>query len=225
MGAAAWFNTPAFDKDLSTPLINYFSAFGGTPVVIAPDGSRIGRTAETIRKKPTLVGPDGGNTTFFGDDIPNDPDFMPNFFGTSAAAPHVAAVAALLQEFSQSPLTPADVEEILIKSALDMDNPATPAFDTGFDMHTGWGFVQADKALEIVGSRNCTASGTIVREQYNLYNPFGEPVVSALTSFEANNKGDYFTARILGYICPPQTGNYTFLSKYKKQRILIHNKG
>jgi len=43
-----------------------------------------------------------------------------------------------------------------------------------------------------------------------LYNSSRQPFVSSLTSFEANNKGDYFSARILGYICPPQTGNYTF---------------
>ena len=59
-------------------------------------------------------------------------------------------------------------------------------------------------------TENCTASGFITREQYNASNALGTPVVSTLTSFEANNKGDYFAARILGYICPPQTGNYTF---------------
>jgi len=57
---------------------------------------------------------------------------------------------------------------------------------------------------------NCTASGFILREQYNAADALRTPVVSTLTSFEANNKGDYFAARILGYICPPQTGNYTF---------------
>jgi len=56
----------------------------------------------------------------------------------------------------------------------------------------------------------CTASGFITHEQYNAANPSGVPVISTLTAFEANNKGDFFAARILGYICPPQTGNYTF---------------
>jgi len=56
---------------------------------------------------------------------------------------------------------------------------------------------------------SCTASGFIMREQYNAAAP-SVPVVSDLTSFEANNQGDFFAARILGYICPPQTGNYTF---------------
>ena len=67
------------------------------------------------------------------------------------------------------------------------------------------------QSFEVTGTAiNCTASGFITREQYNAANSFGTPVVSSLTSLEANNQGDFFVARILGYICPPQTGNYTF---------------
>jgi len=209
VGASAWFNTPAFNKNIKIPVINYFSSMGGTPVVINPDGKRAA-TAIKIRQKPTLVGPDGGNTTFFGDDIPQDADNMPNFFGTSAATPHVAAIAALMQEFSQTSLSPASIEDFLKKAAIDMDDPGTAGFDTGYDALTGWGFVQADKALELVAQANCTASGTLAREQFNSDNLGGKPLVSTLTSFEANNKGNYFTARLFGYICPPKSGNYTF---------------
>jgi len=70
--------------------------------------------------------------------------------------------------------------------------------------------VQADKALELVAQANCTASGTLAREQYNSNNLGGKPLISTLTSFEANNRGNYFTARLFGYICPPKSGNYTF---------------
>lgn len=54
--------------------------------------------APVTRFKPDIAAPDGTNTTFFGQDISLDTDTFPNFFGTSAAAPHAAAVAALLVE-------------------------------------------------------------------------------------------------------------------------------
>ena len=38
------------------------------------------------------------------------------------------------------------------QTALDMDDPATSGFDTGFDFGTGFGFIQADKALQRIGT-------------------------------------------------------------------------
>ena len=55
-----------------------------------------------VRIKPGVTGPDGGNTVVLrrgpGLQVPGtpEPDGFPNFFGTSASAPHVAAVAALM---------------------------------------------------------------------------------------------------------------------------------
>ena len=49
-----------------------------------------------IRRAPQVTATDGGNTTFFTVDSKLDPDTQPNFFGTSAAAPHAAAIAALV---------------------------------------------------------------------------------------------------------------------------------
>ena len=56
-----------------------------------------------IREKPDLAAMDGANTTFFVSDSSVDPDTFPNFFGTSAAAPHAAAIAALVLDAAGGP--------------------------------------------------------------------------------------------------------------------------
>ena len=140
VGAAFYGNTPAFG--VSPPILEGFSSAGPTPILFETDGTP---TSE-IRDKPEIVGPDGGNTTFFSSDIPQDPDTFPNFFGTSASAPHVAAVAALMLQ-ADSATDPELVYAVLEATAIDMDDPFTPGFDAGFDFGTGFGLVQADLAV------------------------------------------------------------------------------
>ncbi|GEO03502.1 hypothetical protein AAE02nite_11660 [Adhaeribacter aerolatus] len=67
---------------------------------------------------------------------------------------------------------------------------------------------------------NCAATGTILREQWNNINGNAVSAIpvnttpsstSQLTLFESpKNIRDYYGSRIRGYVCPPQTGNYTF---------------
>jgi parallel beta-helix repeat protein len=68
---------------------------------------------------------------------------------------------------------------------------------------------------------NCQNTGSILREQWN--NIAGNDislipldkapsVTSQMTSLESSNIGDSYGARMRGYICPPQTGNYTFMA-------------
>ncbi|MEQ9439950.1 MAG: T9SS type A sorting domain-containing protein [Cyclobacteriaceae bacterium] len=156
VGATAWFNTPKFNDNLSRPAINGFSSKGGIPILFKDNGKA--RDPE-IRNKPEIVGPDGGNTTFFGSDLSftvpgtDEPDDFPNFFGTSASAPHLAGVAALMLQLANNTIDRQMVERLLMQSAIDMDDPTTPDFDQGFDFKTGRGFVQADKALALVGQQ------------------------------------------------------------------------
>lgn len=145
VGAAAYYQTPVFNPTLPTAVIEPFSSAGGIPVLFDPAGNRI--TPE-IRQKPEIVAADGGNNTFFGRDA--EGDGFPNFFGTSASAPHAAAVGALLQEKAGNALSRQTLLSVLQQTALDMDDPLTPGFDTGFDFRTGSGFIQADKALKQV---------------------------------------------------------------------------
>lgn len=147
VGAAAYFNTP--ECGVSPAQINNFSSAGGVPIRLKPDGTA---QAQVIRNKPDATGPDGGNTTFFGQDISNpggpvacrDNDTKGNFFGTSAASPHVAAVAALMKEKKPN-ATPAQIYAALRSSTSDMGT-------AGFDFDSGTGFVRADDAVTAIAS-------------------------------------------------------------------------
>jgi Ca2+-binding RTX toxin-like protein len=97
------------------------------------------KTTPEVRQTPEIAAIDGTNTTFFGNDIGADSDTFPNFFGTSAAAPHAAAVAALLQQANPS-LTPSQIYDRLELTAKDISS-------TGFDNLTGKGLINAYDAI------------------------------------------------------------------------------
>src|SRR5262244_1223738 len=139
VGAAFYRNTPEFG--VFPPLLEPFSSAGSTPIIFDTAGNRL--AIPQIRLKPEIVAPDGANTTFFGRrDI--EPDGFPNFFGTSAAAPHAAAVAALMLQAVPT-MDPDSVYEILETTAIDMGPP-------GFDFDSGFGLIQADRALASIVS-------------------------------------------------------------------------
>ncbi len=148
VGAAAFFQTPEFGQ--TPPLLESFSSPGGVPILFDITGSAL--PSPDVREKPEIVGPDGGNNTFFGSDLPDpgfsDPDTFPNFFGTSASAPHVAGIAALMidrEDTARAPgesraLTPSTIYSDLESTAIDMDV-------AGFDFNTGYGLVDANAAV------------------------------------------------------------------------------
>eukprot|EP00566_Odontella_aurita_P008503 CAMPEP_0113532998 /NCGR_PEP_ID=MMETSP0015_2-20120614/4361_1 /TAXON_ID=2838 /ORGANISM="Odontella" /LENGTH=650 /DNA_ID=CAMNT_0000432003 /DNA_START=159 /DNA_END=2112 /DNA_ORIENTATION=+ /assembly_acc=CAM_ASM_000160 len=132
LGAAAWSRTPAYG--ISPPMRTTYSSPCGFPVLFDIDGKRLGKPE--YRQRPTLTGPDGGQTTFFGRNIGGKRYFT----GTSAAAPHVAAVAALMLQSSGKRLKPSVLYRLLEETATDMGTP-------GFDFLTGHGFVNAELAI------------------------------------------------------------------------------
>jgi hypothetical protein len=153
VGAAAYFNTTHFG--VSPPVLNSFSSRGGTPVMFDMAGNRLA-VADPRADKPEIVAPDGTDTTFFGSDT--DGSGFPNFFGTSAAAPHAAAVAALLWQLRPSSV-PAEVYALLENSAIDMGV-------AGFDNDSGFGLIQADATLAIVpeGLANISTRGSVLTD-------------------------------------------------------------
>lgn len=122
--------------------VESFSSLGGDiPIYFTHDGLAIPGAPE-LRFKPEITAPDGTNTTFFGFDIGFDPDTHPNFFGTSAAAPHAAAVAGLLLDASPN-LSPAGVNQVLMASAIDIET-------AGVDNLSGFGLIDALDAVQTV---------------------------------------------------------------------------
>lgn len=150
VAAAAFFSTPTFG--VNPPQLESFSSPGGTPLLFADDGTRLTLALDT--QQPRITAADGGNTTFFGQQI-GDGDSFPNFFGTSAAAPHAAAVAALLLQKSGGPdsLTPVQTDFILRETALDIGS-------TGNDLQSGAGLIDALAALNFSANANPQAAIT-----------------------------------------------------------------
>jgi hypothetical protein len=157
VGAAFYFQTPACGT--SPAVIEPYSSEGGAPILFDSTGARL--ATPIVRQKPNVTGPDGGNDTFLGftlasDGITgangeltttitacqNDPKY-PNFFGTSAATPHVAGIAALMLQ-ANSALTPTQIYTALQNSTLPMGGAA------GFNYTSGFGFVQATAAFALI---------------------------------------------------------------------------
>jgi hypothetical protein len=101
-----------------------FTSVGGTLTVTYDSSGRRLDEGERERKVPQVAGTDGAGTTFFGADSPADDDDRPNFFGTSAAAPHVAGIAALVVQRAAeqgTTLTPVELRERLQDAAFAHD--------------------------------------------------------------------------------------------------------
>jgi hypothetical protein len=142
--AAAFFeNTPRCG--VSPALPEGYTSVGGEPVLFDANGNP--QTAVT-RQKPDFTGPDGVNTTFFGwaQGVPNNSSVSecrvnttyPSFFGTSAATPHAAGVAALMLQYNPT-LTPEQIFTFLRNTASPMG--------TAPNFQSGYGFIQADVAF------------------------------------------------------------------------------
>jgi len=144
----------------TTPTLELFSSAGGDPILFDVNGNRL--TTPVMRQKPDFVSPDGGNDTFLGFTIGGttgitDPSTVPqcanhanfpNFFGTSAAAPHAASIAVLMLQADPS-LTPTQIYSILQQSTAPMGVAPNPTAGT-YNFASGYGFVLADKAAQMV---------------------------------------------------------------------------
>ena len=134
--AATWVKDPAkpFVGGAVNP-VETFSSDGPRRIFFRPDGTPVTpgnftATGGLLRQKPDITAADGVATSVPG---------FSSFFGTSAAAPHAAAIAALLKSYNAS-LTPAQIRELLTSTALDIEAP-------GVDRDSGHGIVMAQQVL------------------------------------------------------------------------------
>lgn len=134
VGAAFFEETPEYLTD--PPLLEPYSSRGGTPILFSTNGARLG--SSIVRSKPEITAVDGVNTTFFFSDSYGS-DGIDDFFGTSAAAPHAAGIAALMLD-ARAGSTPQQINAALEGSAIDMNA-------LGFDHDSGYGLIQADAAI------------------------------------------------------------------------------
>ncbi len=168
VGAAAFYSTPSCGT--SPAVLEFYSSLGGAPILFNTSGQAI--TAET-RQKPDFVGPDGVNNTFLGFQISSstapfvdnstvpqcaDQASYPNFFGTSAATPHAAGVAALMLQANPS-VTPATIYANLQSTASAMGTVPNPGGGV-YNFSAGYGFIQAEAAMALVPGGPPTISVT-----------------------------------------------------------------
>jgi hypothetical protein len=100
-------------------------------------------TGGVVRQKPDIAAADGVSTA-------TGPLFHP-FYGTSAAAPHAAAIAALMLDVKPTIAT-SDARALFAATALDIEA-------SGVDRDSGYGILMADAVLErILGSTSYTLS-------------------------------------------------------------------
>ena len=110
-----------------------FYQANGTPITPADVSS----TGGQVLQKPDITAADGVSVTGVG-------GFPSPFFGTSAAAPHAGAIAALIKSANPA-LTPAQIRTILIGAAIDIEAP-------GVDRDSGAGIIMANAAVAATGA-------------------------------------------------------------------------
>ena len=139
-------------RNAGNPVPEYFSSFGG----ILPDNSD---------PEIDFLAPDGGNTNVssIGKDYSFDTDSFPNFYGTSAAAPHAAGAMALL--LSALPSWYPDgtgSTSFTTDAALQLfKNTATSVGNTAI---SGSGLINTDKAFKTIAAQTAKITKLVLED-------------------------------------------------------------
>jgi uncharacterized protein (TIGR03437 family) len=129
-------NGGSFSGGLANPSYYYGSDgprrmfFNADGTAITPNNFLVSTNGGTVLQKPDFTAADGVSTGVPG---------YTTFYGTSAAGPHAAAIAALILQAKPS-TTIQQMRAEFTASALDIDDP-------GFDINSGAGIVMAPNAV------------------------------------------------------------------------------
>ena len=139
VGAVNVANTPAFG--VSPPVNESYSSSGaGTELLFDNNGNAL--STPDLLNPITVSGVDNIHTTVAG---------LSDFYGTSAATPTVAAIAALMLQENPN-LSPTQISHLLAESALPFGNPSV----------SGAGLVQANAAVALAADMACFCRGTLI---------------------------------------------------------------
>jgi hypothetical protein len=145
------------------------------PINPANPGQTFASRGGIARAKPDIAAADGVSTT-----LPAGSGLNP-FFGTSAAAPHAGAIAALVKAALPAK-TPAQIRAAIIAGALDIEA-------TGSDRNSGRGLISAFNTLQRAGAR---AAVSLAAGEVKV-SPLGADVVNpggaAQVDFQITNSG------------------------------------
>lgn len=137
--AATWVGnspSPGFFTGGAANPVETFSSDGPRRMFFQPNGTpyTVGNFTSTgglLLQKPDITAADGGSTSVGG---------FTTFFGTSAAAPHAAAIAGMLKSYNPS-LSAAEIRNLMTSTALDIEA-------AGQDRDSGVGIVMAQPAMQ-----------------------------------------------------------------------------
>jgi len=142
--------------------------------VAQPFSSYAGVLANGFNATINFAAPDGGNTNVasigndisgeIGDSDPDNPDNFPNFFGTSAAAPHAASAYAILLSASRSWFPdgfPTETSAALAAASMETNDLADQILDlygqnttpAGDPTRVGPGLIDAERVFEQIAAK------------------------------------------------------------------------
>ena len=185
-----------------------FSSDGPRRIFFNPNGTAVtpgnflfGTNGGLLRQKPDITAADGTVTGVTG--------FSP-FFGSSAAAPHAAGIAALLK--SAGAFSPAQIRTALTSTAIDIEA-------AGIDRDTGAGIIMAFESLVAIGATPqpniITAGTTLVNESCPPNNNAIDPGERVTVNLTLTNTGGSSTSNLVAtlqssanVIAPSDPRNY-----------------